>query len=207
METGRSIKLLGKLSSSVARVLGRLGSTRAPPVDADDAADAELHVHEELSCYRGQYATDVIPSHDRCATLARALRASAGDGADGARCERFVFDDRFALVLCEGATPAPRRWFDGSAQLEPFLISGQVRVALVFRFDTSTLWVKGPSAAARDHVRDVFRDVFVGDNSYFAPWVERAPYLLVIEPPLSLSGRGAGPARAIARPGTQRGRL
>jgi hypothetical protein len=143
------------------------------------AVDMMDHFRE----YRGRYLVALKPS----ATAKERMRAAMIDHfrqyAGGARCqvEDFEGDGKFAIFIYHEDEVTPQDKFDDDDIVVAEWTRPVVRIAAVYYPDSCTLLVKAPRKPERETLRDLFAEIFVGDQNFFedltkAPKYNFAPF-------------------------------
>ena len=84
-----------------------------------------------------------------------------------ARSRTFEGEDKFAIFIYHEDEVTPRDTFDDDGIVVPEWIRPVVRIAAVYYPETCTLLVKAPRKPEREKLRDLFAEIFVGDQSFF----------------------------------------
>lgn len=129
------------------------------------AVDMMEHFQE----YRGRHPVVVHASAEAKAEMKAAMADHFRQNAGGSRCqvEDFEGEDKLALFIYHEDEVTPVEQFDEAGTLVPIWQRPVVRVAAVFYPETCTLLVKAPRRPERETLRDLFAEIFVGEEDYF----------------------------------------
>jgi hypothetical protein len=129
------------------------------------AVDMMDHFRE----YRGRYAISLKPPAIAKERMRLAIIGHFRQHAGGAKCqvEDFEGEDKFAIFIYHEDEVTPQEKFDEEGIVVPDWIRPVVRIAAVYYPDTCTLLVKAPRKPEREKLRDLFAEIFVGDQSFF----------------------------------------
>lgn len=129
------------------------------------AVDMMDHLRE----YRGRYAIALKPSADAKERMRQAMIDHFRQHAGGAKCqiEDFEGEEKFAIFIYHEDEVTPRDAFDDHDIVVAEWTRPVVRIAAVYYPDTCTLLVKAPRKPEREKIRDIFAEIFVGDQNFF----------------------------------------
>jgi hypothetical protein len=129
------------------------------------AVDMMDHFRE----YRGRYAVELKTSAAAKERMQQSMVEHFRQHAGGAKCqvEDFEGEGKFAIFIYHEDEVTPQDTFDDDGIVVPNWIRPVVRIAAVYYRDTCTLLVKAPRNPEREKLRDLFAEIFVGDQNFF----------------------------------------
>ena len=167
LESGRGRGLEGRLGYSTQDLAVRL-------FVADSKGFAEAHQAysvdsmEYLKEYRGTHPVAARPGPEAKARMKAAMASHFRDTLGG-RCqvEDFANDEKLALFVLHEDVVTPVERFNQEGVVEPDWQRPVIRLAAIFNYETSTLYVKAARTAEREKLKDLFADVLLGAPGYF----------------------------------------
>lgn len=137
-----------------------------------------LDVLDDVIEFRGTYPAVLQTSRASKARLKSEMESYLRATPFGSRCyiEDFANESKLALYLFHEGEMTPVDRLNDDDGIECYWLRPVNRLAAVFHFETSTLFVQAQQRSHAEKLRDLFAQIFMGDPSYFEESTGRARF-------------------------------